>query len=126
GLPFALIGALAAPLTWAIAREAGAKPLVAGAAGILAASPAASAVFFSQPDNFGLYQPLVAGALLFTARALKRHRPWEFALARILVGLATLAGNDAVLVGATVGLAFLWDRWRAWRSGRASAAIIAA
>jgi hypothetical protein len=118
GLPFALIGALAAPLTWAIAREAGARPLVAVGAGILAASPAASAVFFSQPDNFGLYQPLGAGALLLAARALKRHRPWEFAIAGLLVGLATLARNDGVLVGATVGLAFLWDRWRAWRRRR--------
>jgi hypothetical protein len=121
GLPFALIGALAAPLTWAIAREAGARPAVAIGAGILAASPAASAVFFSQPDNFGLYQPLVAGALLLTTRALKRRRPWEFAFAGVLVGLATLARNDGVLVGATVGLAFLWDRWRVRRERRAAA-----
>jgi hypothetical protein len=126
GLPFAVIGALVAPLTWAIAREAGARPLVAVAAGILAASPAASAVFFSQPDNFGLYQPLVAGALLFTARALKRHRPWEFALAGLLVGLATLARNDGVLVGATVGLAFAWDRWRAWRTKQTYDRLVAA
>ena len=125
GLPFALFGALVAPLTWAIAREAGARPIVAVGAGLLAASPAASAVFFSQPDNFGLYQPLVAGALFLTARALKRRRPWEFALAGLLVGVATLARNDGVLVGATVGLAFLWDRWRAWRAGRASAQVIA-
>ena len=124
GLPFALAGALAAPLTWAIAREAGAKPIVGVAAGLLAASPAASAVFFSQPDNFGFYQPLVAAALLFTARALKRRRPWEFALAGLLVGLATLARNDGVLVGATVGLAFAWDRWRAWRAGRAARRIV--
>ena len=126
GLPFALFGALAAPLTWAIAREAGARPVVGVAAGLLAASPAASAVFFSQPDNFGFFQPLVAGALLITARALKRHRPWEFALAGLLVGLATLARNDGVLVGATVGLAFAWDRWRAWRAGRATGRIVAA
>ncbi len=116
GLPFALFGALVAPLTWAIAREAGARPMVRIGAAILAASPAASAVFFSQPDNFGLYQPLVAGALFFTARALKQRRPREFALAGLLVGLATLARNDGVLVGATVGLAFAWDRWRAFRA----------
>ena len=125
GLPFALVGAIAAPITWAIAREAGARPIVQLGAGLLAASPAASAVFFSQPDNFGLYQPLVAGALLFTARALKRHRPWEFVLAGLLVGLATLARNDGVLVGATVGLAFLWDRSRAWRAARATRRIVA-
>ncbi len=125
GLPFALIGSLAAPLTWFIAREAGAKPIVGIAAGILAAVPAAAAVFFSQPDNFSLYQPLVAAALLLTARALKRRRPWEFALAGLLVGLATLARNDGVLVGLAVALAFAWDRWRGWRARRAGERIIA-
>jgi hypothetical protein len=125
GLPFAIAGAVAAPLTWAIAREAGAQPLVRVGAGLLAASPAAAAVFFSQPDNFGLFQPLVAGALLLTARALKRHRPWEFALAGLLVGLATLARNDGVLVGVTVASAFLWDRWGAWRTGRSVRAVVA-
>lgn len=95
-------------------------------AGLLAASPAASAVFFSQPDNFGLFQPLAAGALLLAARALKRHRPWEFVLAGLLVSVATLARNDGVFVGATVGLTFLWDRWRAYRTARASARIVSA
>jgi hypothetical protein len=33
-----------------------------------------------------------------------------------MVGLATLARNDGVLLGAVVGLAFVWDRWRSWRS----------
>src|SRR5207249_393953 len=70
-VPFAIVGALSAPLTWLIAREAGARPIVQVTAGVLAASPAASAVFYSQPDNFGLYQPLVAGALWLTARGLK-------------------------------------------------------
>ena len=40
-LPFALIGAIAAPLTWAIARDAGRERLVAVGAGILMAVPAA-------------------------------------------------------------------------------------
>ena len=59
-LPFALIGALAAPLTWAIARDAGARPVVAIGAGILIAIPVLTAAFMVQPDNFSLYQPLVA------------------------------------------------------------------
>src|SRR5206468_8080907 len=125
GLPFAIVGALSAPLTWLIAREAGARPIVQVAAGVLAASPAASAVFYSQPDNFGLYQPLVAGALWLTARGLKGDAR-SFALAGLLVGIATLARNDGVLVGATVGLAFVWNRWHAWRVERASATITAA
>ncbi|MFH1474832.1 MAG: glycosyltransferase family 39 protein [Chloroflexota bacterium] len=115
-LPFALAGSLAAPLTWALARDAGASRLVAVGAGVLVAIPAASTVFMAQPDNFGLYQPLVAAALWMGARGL-RGSGRAFALGGLLVGLATLARNDGVLVGAALGLAFVWDRWRAWRSG---------
>jgi hypothetical protein len=72
--------------------------------------------FMAQPDNFGLYEPLVAAALWMVARGLKGNAR-SYALAGLLVGVATLARNDGVLVGAAVGLAFMWDRWRAWRSG---------
>jgi hypothetical protein len=115
-VPFALSGAIAAPLAWAIGREAGASWFVSVGAGVMTAFPALSFPFMSQPDNFSLYQPLVAGALLLTARGLKGH-PRSFALAGLLVGFATLARNDGVLVGGVIGLAFLFDRWRAWRSG---------
>ena len=84
-------------------------------------SPLPSAVFMAQPDNFGLYQPLVAGALWMGARGLRGHAR-SFALGGLLVGLATLARNDGVLVGAALALAFAWDRWRAWRSGGAAPA----
>ncbi len=121
--PFALIGSLAAPLTWAIAREAGSRRLVAVGAGVLVAIPALMTAFMAQPDNFSLYQPLVAGALWMTARGLKGSGR-SFAAAGLLVGLATLARNDGVLVGSVVGLAFAWDRWRAWRSGGARVAAV--
>jgi 4-amino-4-deoxy-L-arabinose transferase-like glycosyltransferase len=114
-LPFAIIGSLAAPLAWAIGREAGSTRLVAVGAGVLTAFPALSFPFMMQTDNFSLYQPLVAGALLLGARGLKGHSR-SFALAGLLVGVATLARNDGVLAGGVLGLAFLWDRWRAWRS----------
>ena len=114
-LPFALIGALAAPLAWAIGREAGTSQVVAIGAGVLTAFPALSFPFMTQTDNFSLYQPLVAGALFLGARGLKGHAR-SFALAGLLVGLATLARNDGVLAGGVLGVAFLWDRWRAWRS----------
>ena len=117
-LPFALIGSLAAPLTWAIGRDAGLRPLVSVGAGVLTAIPALSLVYMTQPDNFSLYQPLVAGALWMAARGLRGHAR-SFALGGLLVGLATLSRNDGLLVGATLGLAFLYDRWRAWRSGGA-------
>jgi hypothetical protein len=115
-LPFAILGALAAPLTWTLARDAGASRLMAVGAGVLIAVPAASAVFMAQPDNFGLYQPLVAAALWMGARGL-RGDARAFAVGGLLVGLATLARNDGVLVGAALALAFGWDRWAARRSG---------
>ena len=115
-LPFALIGALAAPLTWAIGRDAGSTRMVSVGAGVLVALPLMLLAFMVQPDNFSLYQPLVAGALWLGARGL-RGDGRAFAFAGLLVGLATLSRNDGLFVGATLGLAFLWDRWRVWRSG---------
>ena len=114
-LPFLFIGALAAPMTWLLAREVGAGDRVALAAAVAVAVPAAAAIYMVQPDNFSLYQPLGTAALWLAARGLKGDRR-SFALAGLMVGLATLARNDGVLLGAAVGLAFVWDRWRAWRS----------
>ena len=116
--PFALIGALAAPLTWAIARDAGARSWIQVGAGILVAIPLLSAVYLVQPDNFSLYQPLVAASLWLGARGLKGSGR-AFAGAGLLAGLATLSRNDGLLVLAALGLAFAWDRWRAWRSAGA-------
>ena len=118
-LPFALIGATAAPLTWAIARDAGARRTVAIGGGFLVAVPVLSLTYMAQPDNFSLYQPLVAAALWMGARGLKGS-PRSFALAGLFAGVATLSRNDGLLVLAALGLAFAWDRWRAWTSGRAN------
>ena len=116
--PFALIGSIAAPLTWAIARDAGARPFVAVGAGILVAIPLLSTVYMAQPDNFSLYQPLVIAALWMAARGLRGSNR-AFIAAGLFAGLATLARNDGLLVLATLGIAFAWDRWRAWRSAGA-------
>ena len=113
--PFALIGAIAAPLTWAIARDARASDTVAVGAGILTAIPLLSAVYLVQPDNFSLYQPLVIASLWMAARAL-RGSGRAFVAAGLLAGLATLSRNDGLLVLGSLGVVFLFDRWRAWRS----------
>jgi 4-amino-4-deoxy-L-arabinose transferase-like glycosyltransferase len=110
-LPFALIGSLAAPLTWAMARDARASEWVARGAGVLVAVPVLSVVYMVQPDNFSLYQPLVLAALWMGARGLKGS-PRSFAAAGLLAGLATLSRNDGLLVLAALGITFLWDRWR--------------
>ncbi|MEO5966460.1 MAG: glycosyltransferase family 39 protein [Candidatus Limnocylindrales bacterium] len=110
-IPFAIAGSFAAPLSWLIARDAGTSRAVQLGAGILTALPALSFVYMVQPDNFSLYQPLVAGALFLGARGL-RGSPRAFALAGLLAGVATLSRNDGILVMAVLGAAWLWDRLR--------------
>lgn len=119
-LPLVLIGATAAPLTWLIARDAGATPLVQVGAGVLAAVPAAGTVFMAQPENFAIFQPLVAATLWLAARGL-RGDVRSYVLAGVLVGLASLARNDGFLLGGAVGLVWVIDRWRAWRAERPAA-----
>jgi len=110
-LPFAICGAFAAPLAWAIGRDAGAPSYVSVGAGVLTALPALSFVYMAQPDNFSLYQPLVAGSLFLAGRGM-RGNPRAFILAGLLAGIATLSRNDGVLVLAVLGATFLWDRLR--------------
>jgi hypothetical protein len=117
-LPFMILGSLAAPLTWLVAREAGCVPKIAIASALAAALPAATTLYVSQPDNIALYQVIGTAVFWLTARGLKGHR-WSFALAGLFVGLGTLARNDGLLLGAAVGLAFAWDRWQSWRSSGA-------
>jgi hypothetical protein len=114
-IPTLLIGSITAPLTWFIARDAGTSRAVAVGAGILSAIPAAGAVFMAQPENFAILQPLVAATIWLTVRGLKGS-PRAYVGAGFLVGLASLARNDGFILGLAVGLVFVWDRLRAWRS----------
>jgi Dolichyl-phosphate-mannose-protein mannosyltransferase len=116
-IPGVLIGALAAPLTWLIAKDAGARPLVATSAGVLSAIPGAATVFMAQPENFAILHPLVAATLWLTARGL-RGDGRSFAAAGLLAGLATLARNDGILLAGAIGLVWLADRVRALRARR--------
>jgi 4-amino-4-deoxy-L-arabinose transferase-like glycosyltransferase len=115
-LPMVLIGSLAAPLTWAIARDVGASRTVQLGAGVLGAIPAIGVVFMAQPENFAIFQPLVAAVLWLAARGL-RGDARAYVASGFLVGLASIARNDAYLLGVAVGLVFVIDRIRAWRSG---------
>ena len=113
-IPMALVGSLAAPLTWAIARDAKARPVVAVGAGVLSAIPGAGTVFLAQPENFAILHPLVAATLWLAARGLKGDGR-AFAIAGLLAGLASLARNDGVLLAGAMGLVWLLDRIRWWR-----------
>ncbi len=118
-LPGILIGALAAPLTWLIARDAGARPIVGLAAGVISAIPGAVSVFLAQPENFAILHPLVAATIWLTARGLKGDGR-SFALAGLLAGLATLARNDGILLAGAIALVWLADRIRFLRNRRGS------
>jgi hypothetical protein len=114
-IPTVLVGSITAPLTWLIARDAGASRAVGIGAGVLAAIPAAGAVFMAQPENFAILQPLVAATIWLTVRGLKGDVR-SYIAAGFLVGLASLARNDGFILGLAVGLVFVWDRGRAWLS----------
>jgi hypothetical protein len=115
-IPTLLIGSITAPLTWFIARDAGANRAVGIGAGVLAAIPAAGAMFMAQPENFAILQPLVAATIWLTVLGLKGSVR-SYVAAGFLVGLASLARNDGFILGVAVGLVFVWDRLRSWRSG---------
>lgn len=98
GLPFWLVGALASPLAWWIGRDAGFGRLPAIAAAILVAVPGGLTPFMSQPDNFGPFMTLGALSLWLCARGMRGDRR-AFVLGGLVVGLATLARSDGVLLG---------------------------
>ncbi|HJW21387.1 MAG TPA: glycosyltransferase family 39 protein [Candidatus Limnocylindrales bacterium] len=114
-IPMILVGSLVAPLTWLIARDAGARPLVATTAGLISAVPGAVTVLLAQPETIAIQGPIVAAALWLTARGLKGDGR-SFAVAGLLAGLASLARVDGVLLAGTVGLVWLADRLRWWRN----------
>ncbi len=109
-IPFLLIGATTAPLTWAIARDAGLSSFQAVAAGLMAAVPGAVTPFLGQPDNFALFMPLGALALWLCARGL-RGDARAFVAGGFVVGLATLGRNDGILLAVPFGLGWLRQGW---------------
>ena len=117
GLPFWLIAAAVAPLTFFIARDAGMSVLLATAGGILVAIPGAVSPFMGQPDNFAPFMFLGALALWLAARGMSGHRR-SFAFGGVVVGLAVLSRTDGFLLGIPFALAFLHDLIRQPRLSR--------
>jgi hypothetical protein len=109
-LPMWIVGAFAAPLTYWIARDAALDKRLAICAGLLAAVPGALTPFFGQPDNFGLFMTLGALALWLCAKGLRGDRR-AFVFGGVVVGLATLARSDAILLGVPFALAFVRELW---------------
>ncbi len=72
----------------------GPRERVALGAGLLTAIPVLATPFMAQPDNFGLYQPLVVGALWAGGTRPAGPRPELRPGGRCSSGLATLARSD--------------------------------
>lgn len=115
-LPFWLLGAVAAPMTWWLGLDAGLGRGASLAGGLLMALPGAAAPYLSQPDNFSLYLVLAVAALWLCRHGMRGHR-WAFAFGGLAVGLGMLARTDGVLLGVPFALAFVHERWRSWRGG---------
>jgi len=127
GLAFWIVGALAAPLTWLIGRDAGFDKRPAFAAALMVAVPGGLTPFLSQPDNFGLFMTFGALALWLCARGARGDRR-AFVLGGLVVGLATLARSDGILLGlpfAIVGARELVRRLRGREVVLSAAAVFA-
>jgi 4-amino-4-deoxy-L-arabinose transferase-like glycosyltransferase len=120
-LPFWLVGAAAAPLTWWMGRDFGFSDAQSFAAAAMVAAPAGVTPFLSQPDNFGLFMTLGALSLWLCARGVRGDRR-SFVLGGLIVGLATLARSDGVLLGLPFALVTL----RGLVAGRERRALLAA
>ena len=108
GLPFWIVGALAAPLTYVIGRDAGFSRSQSVAGGLLVAVPGGLTPYLSQPDNFGLFLTLGALCLWLCARAIRGDKR-ALVLGGLVVGLATLARSDGVLLGIPFAFVALWQ-----------------
>ena len=118
-LPFWILAALGASITYLLGIDAGLGRRTSIAAGLLMAMPGAVAPYMSQPDNFSLYMVLGVTSMWLCVRGAAGNR-WAFALGGVFVGLAMLARTDGVLLGVPFIVAFLAEQWPRWRR-RASA-----
>ena len=119
-LPFWILGAAVAPVTYWIGRDAGLPRIASIAGGVLVALPLGTTPFLVQPDNFALFMLLGAVALWICARAVtgRENVRLLYAAGGLVVGLATLSRNDGVLLGIPFALAFVAARVREARARR--------
>ena len=111
-LPMVLIGSLAAPLTWFIARDAGALPTSQRRRRrALGASPRPARVFMAQPENFAILQPLVAGDAVAHGPRAEGRRRGRTSRAGLLVGPRDARPQRRVPARrGAIGLVFVIDR----------------
>ena len=122
-LPFWILGALAAPMTYWLGMDAGLGRRTSILASLLMVVPAAAAPYLSQPDNFSLYMVLAVAALWLCLRGMRGSKA-AFALGGVFVGLAMLARTDGALLGVPFIVAFAAEQWGRWRGRNGSAPLI--
>ena len=122
-LPFMLMGALLAPVTYAFVRDMIRSELKetrtpAILAGLLAISTGSISAFLAQPDNFALFALIVLPVMWITGRLLrgdagvslgrlKLGNMGSMMVAGVFAGLAFLSRNDGVLIVLVVSLVWL-------------------
>lgn len=122
-LGYVVLGALLAPLTWLVARDAAFRlglpmrraAFVATGAGLLAAVGGPFLVSTAVPDSTLPFTVLAVASCLAMPRAVAGERPALVALG-VLLGLAYLTRMEAVWLGATFVLIAVVTRpgWRNW------------
>ena len=110
----AFLGALLAPLSGALALGTGFSERAARWAALFVAAFPLLVIYPLALASENLFIPLLALALVLTLRAGERGRARDYALAGLVLGLATLTRS---IVTAFVPLAALWAWWTARRTG---------
>jgi len=110
----ALLGALLAPLSWALARRVGFMEQAARWAAVIVAAFPLLLVYPLALASENLFVPLLALALVLTLRAGEQGRARDHALAGLVLGLTVLTRS---IVTAFVPLAALWAFWTARSDG---------
>lgn len=108
-LPFILIGALLAPLTYLFARDVlgPGREMSARAAGLILVLPGGLSAYLGQADNFALFALVVLGTWWFTLRARRNGRVLLWVAAGVCAGLTFLSRNDGLVVIGALGLVAL-------------------
>ncbi len=111
----AVLGAALAPLTWALARQAGLGRRAAHGAGLVVAAFPVLIVYPLALAAENLFIPLLTLGLVLTLRAGRRRRLWEYGLAGLVLGLAALTRSIAA---GFVPIAAAWSWYTAPRDGQ--------
>ena len=131
-LPMILIGAVLVPFTYLVSMELWSSRFSAWVAALLVLTAGPLLVMAPLVDAFAVFGAAGAAAIWCSARAVRAPRPGPWLVAAgALVGLATLARVDGLLLAVAPGVAWAarrdrgsWGARAAWGLGSAAAALL--